>query len=81
MKRLQELLIAIDWFTMQCTYHDDETGEDVIDATEEDCYNAIIAEDEHLKFMTEKVIRFYINMAFTDWKAFSALQKEFNAYA
>ena len=81
MKRLQKLLIAIDWFTMQCTVHDDETGEDIIEATEKDCYDAIIAEDEDLKFLTKETIEQFIHIAFTDWKFFATLQRDFNAYA
>lgn len=78
--RLRKFLIELDAWVGSNSYYDEDTGETVIDGTENECYNHLMQTDEfHL--LGEKLVKDLIHTAFTNYEEFAKLQRKHNAYA
>ena len=77
--RIRKLLEALVDYENDNGYYDDDKGIEVIDGSEEECYESIMKDDE-LHFLTEKKVRGFIHMMFNDSATFSGICMEFRAF-
>lgn len=77
-KRIRNFLIALDELLINNEYYDDNLQKDIIDITEEQCYNILMQNDEWHLLGSEKV-KGFIHLFITDFRARMELLKQFKA--
>ena len=77
--RMRKLIVAVDEWFSSFSYYDEDTDDNVIDGTEEECYNSIMQDDE-LHLLTTATVKEVISTAFKDWEKFVKLQHKYKAY-
>lgn len=75
--RLKRFIVELDELLQDCEYHDDETGEDVCEITEEECYDFLMKTEEYHLLGTEKV-KSFIHLFITDYSSRIAILKALN---
>lgn len=75
---MSRLLNLLNSYLDSYSWFDDDSGDTVIEGSEEHCYN-IIMQDEEIHFLTSKLVKDVIHICFTDWKAFDSLCKQYHA--
>lgn len=75
--RLKRFIVKLDQLLQDCEYHDDETGEDVCDITEEECYDFLMKTEEYHLLGTEKV-KSFIHLFITDYSSRIAILTALN---
>lgn len=78
-RRTRKFLNDLDDLVMDNCYYDDENGTEVIEVTEEDCYDALMQTDEYHLLGSEKV-RAFIHIFLTDWVLASEIRHAFKLY-
>lgn len=75
--RLKRFIVELDQLLQDCEYHDDETGEDVCDVTEEECYDSLMKTEEYHLLGAEKV-KSFIHLFITDYSSRVAILTALN---
>lgn len=71
--RMIKFLTELEGYLGERSCYDEETGEDIIEGTEEECYDILMkTQDFHL--LGEEVVRKLIHIGFTDFKAYTEIQ-------
>ena len=66
MKRISDLYKDIDNIMSENEYHDDDTGEDVCEISEDEVYRIITTRNDY-RFLTTATIKEEIHKCFTDF--------------
>ena len=71
--RMVKFLTELEGYLGERSCYEEETGEDIIEGTEEECYDILMKiQDFHL--LGEEVVRKLIHIGFTDFKAYTEIQ-------
>lgn len=76
--RTRKLLVALNEYFNDVAYYDDELEKEVIDDTEDCCYNSIMKDDE-LHLLGTDYVKQMIHIMFTDFELFSIISIKFRA--
>ena len=77
--RTRKLLTALNDYFNDVAYYDDDLEQEVIDSTEDDCYSAIMTDDE-LHLLGTEYVKSMIHIMFTDFDLFSTISIQFKAF-
>jgi hypothetical protein len=71
--RMIKFLAELEGYLGERSCYDEETDEDIIEGTEEECYDILMkTQDFHL--LGEEVVQKLIHIGFTDFKAYTEIQ-------
>ena len=76
--RTRKLLVSLNEYFNDVAYYDDELEKEVIDDTEDGCYNSIMKDDE-LHLLGTDYVKQMIHIMFTDFELFSIISIKFRA--
>lgn len=67
--RLGKLIEAIEEYSDNFSYYDEDLCETVVDGTQEEMYN-VIMQDKELHLLGEETVRKWIDMWYNDWEKY-----------